>query len=88
LRYKGSYIDGRYFGDLNKFDTITFQPGYEKFISGFEDAVLTMNNKGKAKVIIPYYNAYGKSGRSDSYGSVSIPPYTSLCYEIEIISVK
>lgn len=87
LRYKGSYIDGRYFGDKNKYDTLNFVAGAGRLIPGFEDAVLAMNKKTKARVVIPYYNAYGVGGKIEN-GIIHIPFYTSLFYEIEIITVK
>lgn len=89
LRYIGRYSDGRYLSNKNTFDTITFKTGKEAVIEGFEDVVSHLQNKAKAKCVIPYYNAYGAEGFSNSStGQILIPLYTSLYYEIEILTVN
>ena len=38
---------------------------------------------GKAKLIIPYYQAYGKNGRPGA-----IPPYSDLVFDIEVVDLQ
>jgi FKBP-type peptidyl-prolyl cis-trans isomerase len=38
---------------------------------------------GKAKLIIPYYQAYGKQGRPGA-----IPPFSDLVFDIELMDKK
>jgi FKBP-type peptidyl-prolyl cis-trans isomerase len=37
---------------------------------------------GKAKLVIPYFQAYGKMGRPGA-----IPPYSDLVFDIEIVNL-
>jgi len=52
----------------------------------FYEALTKMKRKGKAKVFVPYYNAYGANITYNSTtGQIVIPPYSNLMYDIEFL---
>ena len=55
----------------------------QKMISGFEEGIGMLGKGGKAKLIIPYFQAYGKDGRPGA-----IPPYSDLVFDVEIITLE
>jgi len=61
---------------------LTFTAGAGQLIAGFEETVLKMKVGEKAKAILPYTIAYGTAGNS------SIPGYTPLYFEIEVVSAQ
>jgi len=62
--------------------TSSYFAGSGNLISGFEEAVMKLRIGEKASIILPYKIAYGTSGNS------SIPGYSPLYFEIEIISAQ
>lgn len=60
----------------------TFITGTSQVIKGFEEAVLKMRLNEKAKIILPSSIAYGANGNS------TIPGYSPLYFEIEVVFVK
>ncbi len=62
--------------------TLTFTAGAGQLIPGFEETVLKMRVGEKAKAILPYNIAYGTAGNS------SIPGYSPLYFEIEVVSAQ
>ncbi|MEY2940852.1 MAG: hypothetical protein RJA67_537 [Bacteroidota bacterium] len=61
---------------------LTFTAGAGQLIPGFEETVLKMKVGEKAKAILPYTIAYGVAGNS------SIPGYSPLYFEIEVVSAQ
>jgi FKBP-type peptidyl-prolyl cis-trans isomerase len=61
--------------------TLTFVPGTGNLIAGFEEGVLKMRVGEKAALILPSKIAYGVNGNS------TIPPYSPLYFEVEIVGV-
>lgn len=62
--------------------TLTFTTGSGQLIAGFEEAVLKMKVGEKAKAILPYTIGYGTNGNS------TIPGYSPLYFEIEVVSAQ
>jgi FKBP-type peptidyl-prolyl cis-trans isomerase len=62
--------------------TLVFTAGAGQLIPGFEETVLKMKVGEKAKAILPYTIAYGVAGNS------SIPGYSPLYFEIEVVSAQ
>lgn len=54
----------------------------QKMIPGFEEGIAMLGKGGKAKLFIPYFQAYGASGRG------TIPPYSDLVFDIEIMNIE
>ncbi|MFM7466449.1 MAG: FKBP-type peptidyl-prolyl cis-trans isomerase, partial [Crocinitomicaceae bacterium] len=78
LRTDGKKFDSSY--DRNQ--PMPFKYLEQRMISGFEEGVALIGQGGKAKIIIPYYQAYGAQGRPGT-----IPPYSDLVFDIEILSI-
>ena len=96
IRYTGYFLDGTVF-DSNidpDSDLFRFVVGSERVIPGFEIAVLQMQQGEKGTVIIPSRAAYGESVVAlpyeiveETFGS-TIPPYSILRFDLEVISVQ
>lgn len=91
---KGAPVSLHYLGtfrrDGKKFDSsydrnmpMDFQFQVNRMIPGFEEGIAMLKKGGKAKLIIPYYQAYGPNGRPGA-----IPPYSDLVFDIEIVDVQ
>jgi len=91
IAYKGYLTDGRVFDQ-------TVGENYYQFVVG-DYAAETSPIRGwhlglerfkegeKGRLIIPYILAYGAYGKYTSLGNVSIPPYETLVFDVEVISV-
>ncbi|MBI1838295.1 MAG: peptidylprolyl isomerase [Flavobacteriia bacterium] len=79
LRYDGKKFDASY----DRGAPMHFVYKVNSMIGGFEEGMAMLGKTGKAKLIIPYFQAYGKQGRPGA-----IPPFSDLIFEIEIIDVK
>lgn len=91
---KGDKLSVHYTGtfrkDGSKFDSsvdrgkpMDFQYKVQRMVPGFEEGLGMLGKGGKAKLIIPYYSAYGAKGRPGA-----IPPYADLVFDIEIVDLK
>ena len=85
VHYKGTF---RKSGD--KFDSsydrntpMDFQYKVQRMVTGFEEGIGMIAKGGKAKLIIPYYAAYGAQGRPGA-----IPPYSDLVFDIEMVNLE
>lgn len=54
----------------------------QRMVPGFEEGLSMIGKGGKAKVFIPYYQAYGAKGRPGG-----IPPYSDLVFDLEIVNL-
>jgi FKBP-type peptidyl-prolyl cis-trans isomerase FkpA len=79
--YKGMLLNGQVF-DENQKEGYDVTVGLGQVIPGWETMLLQMKEGQKVKAIIPWEQAYG--GR----GSGPIPPFSTLMFEMEVISVK
>jgi len=91
---EGSKVSLHYVGtfraDDKKFDSsrdrnqpMDFNFKKQRMIAGFEEGIGLLGAGGKAKLFIPYFQAYGKGGRPGA-----IPPYSDLIFDIEVLSVE
>lgn len=85
LHYNGTLrLDGKKFdSSYDRNQPMPFKYLENRMIPGFEEGVGLIGIGGKAKLIIPYYQAYGAQGRPGV-----IPPYSDLVFDIEILSIK
>lgn len=91
--YTGYLLDGTIFDSSNKeiaaqngleeHDPIEFVVGMANLIKGWDDGLMDMPQGTKAKLIIPSDLAYGAKGSGEM-----IPPYATLVFDVEILSVK
>mgnify|MGYP000944877274 CR=1 FL=1 len=85
LHYAGTFRkDGAKFdSSYDRGQPMDFQYQLQRMIPGFEEGIGMLKKGGKAKLIIPYYQAYGPGGRPGA-----IPPYADLVFDIEIVNVS
>jgi FKBP-type peptidyl-prolyl cis-trans isomerase FkpA len=101
--YKGYYLSKEVFDENLEGDTFDFKLGTNSVVQGFEQAVRSMQIGEKALFILPSQLAYGRSGvfaypraLFDDFkrgGLISataspIPPFSTLVFEIELVSKK
>ena len=82
VHYRGTFPDGREFDSSHKRGQPTEFP-LNRVISCWTEGVQRMKPGGKARLTCPPSIAYGERG----VGGV-IPPYATLHFEIELVSVK
>ena len=91
VAYKGYLIDGRVFDQSADGTYYEFKVGdYEAEASPIKSWHLGLEKfkEGeKGRLIIPYLLAYGANGKYTSMGNVAIPPYETLVFDVEVISV-
>lgn len=89
----GNNVSVHYIGELsdgNKFDSsydrnqpIDFKLGNRMVIPGWEEGIALLNKGAKAKLIIPYWLAYGAEGRPPV-----IPAKATLIFTTELVDIK
>ena len=84
VHYKGTFrADGKKFdSSYDRGQPMDFQYQVQRMIQGFEEGLGMIGKGGKAKLIIPYYQAYGPNGRPGA-----IPPYSDLVFDIEVVDL-
>jgi FKBP-type peptidyl-prolyl cis-trans isomerase FkpA len=85
INYTGSFLDGRKFETTFGKVPLDFTVGEQyQVIKGLETGITLMREGDKAKFIIPSQLAYGEKGSSTGI----VPPYATLIYEVELLTVK
>jgi len=85
VHYRGTFRhDGKQFdASYDRGMPMDFSYKVNRMIPGFEEGLGMLGKGGKAKLIIPYFQAYGKNGRPGA-----IPPYSDLVFDIEIMNIQ
>jgi cyclophilin family peptidyl-prolyl cis-trans isomerase len=85
VHYRGTFrADGKQFdASYDRGQPMSFSFIDQKMIPGFEEGIAMIGKGGKAKLFIPYFQAYGKNGRPGA-----IPPYSDLVFDIEIVDLQ
>jgi peptidyl-prolyl cis-trans isomerase A (cyclophilin A) len=85
IHYRGTFRkDGKQFdSSYDRNMPMDFQYKVQRMIPGFEEGISMLKKGGKARLIIPYYQAYGATGRPGA-----IPPYSDLVFDIEIVNAS
>lgn len=85
IHYRGSFLsDGKQFdSSYDRGQPMEFTYKVNRMIPGFEEGLGILGKGGKAKLIIPYFLAYGKDGRAGA-----IPPYSDLVFDVEVINLQ
>jgi FKBP-type peptidyl-prolyl cis-trans isomerase len=86
VHYEGRFLNGKFFDSTRqRKEPFQFVYGQQwQVIKGMEDAIGLMHEGEKALFIMPSEMAFGESGSSTGI----IPPFTSLIYEVELLSVN
>ena len=82
VQYKATLENGQEVDSYGNGRPSDFYIGVGSLIKGFEDGVMTMKVGGKRRLIVPPHLAYGAEGRP------SIPPNSTLIFEVELLGVK
>jgi len=86
VRFKGSLqSNGQVFQDntnTKKDQALTFKVGVGQGVKGLDEAITTMSEGEKARIVIPAEHAYGKKGKTGV-----IPPNETLIFEIDVEKV-
>lgn len=80
VKYRGYLMNGKVF-ESNQ-DGYTFILGSKEVIAGWNEGIKLMREGGRFKFIIPPHLAYGGSGAD------IIPPFTTIIFDIDLISVE
>lgn len=89
IAYKGYLLDGRIFDERTIDNPYQLKAGNVEVIKGWELGLLKLKEGEKARFVIPYQLAYKENGREDrNTGLRTIPPYETLFFDIEILSVS
>jgi peptidylprolyl isomerase len=84
VHYTGKLIDGKTFdSSIPRNQTFEFQVGTGQVIEGWDMGLPLMHVGEKGILYIPSYRGYGERG-----AGASIPPYSILIFEIELIEIK
>lgn len=80
--YEGTLIDGTKFdSSYDRGQTATFP--LNQVIAGWTEGLQLMKEGGKYRFFIPYELGYGERG-----AGASIPPFSTLIFDVELVSVK
>lgn len=86
VHYEGRFLNGKFFDSTRqRNEAFQFVYGQQwQVIKGMEEAIGIMHEGEKALFIMPSELAFGQTGSSTGI----IPPFTSLIFEVELVSVK
>ena len=85
--YKGTYYDGTVFDSGSGGNDIPMEFSLSSVVRGFSFALQNMVVGDKWEVWIPYYLGYGAGGLQDYYYQTVIKGYTTLVFEVELVSI-
>jgi cyclophilin family peptidyl-prolyl cis-trans isomerase len=84
VHYLGTFENGDKFdSSYDRNDPIEFPLGNKMVIPGWEEGIALLNTGAKARLIIPYWLAYGENGRPPV-----IPAKATLIFETELVEIK
>lgn len=84
VHYTGMLTDGSVFDTSHKRgQPISFPIGAGRVIKGWDEGIALLGIGGKAKLIIPYFLAYGDAGRPPV-----IPPKATLIFDVELVGIN
>ena len=81
VHYTGKFVDGSAFDSSVGGAPVEFP--LNRVISGWTEGLQLMREGETAELVIPYDLGYGEQGSGRS-----IPPYSTLVFEVELLAVK
>lgn len=82
VHYKGTLLDGTKFdSSYDRAQPFEFILGMGQVIKGWDEGITLMQEGGKATLILPQHLAYGERQAG------SIPPFSTLIFEVELIEI-
>lgn len=89
IHYVGRLVDGTVFdSSYDSGEPIEVVLGGGDVIAGWDQGLLGVKAKEKAKLVIPPEFAYKEGGFPDGRGGYIIPPNATLIFEIEVVSLE
>jgi FKBP-type peptidyl-prolyl cis-trans isomerase len=83
VHYTGTFLDGTKFdSSVDRGQPFEFTLGQKQVINGWDEGIAMMRKGGKAILVVPSHIAYGPQGRG------SIPPFSTLVFEVELIDFE
>jgi FKBP-type peptidyl-prolyl cis-trans isomerase len=83
VHYDGFLMNGTKFdSSRDRGQAYSFRVGTGRVITGWDEALLTMKKGEKRTLLIPWWLAYGDTGKG------SIPPKAMLRFEVELIDIR
>jgi peptidylprolyl isomerase len=84
VHYTGTLTNGTVFDSSYKRNApIEFPIGAGRVIKGWDEGIALLSKGGKAKLIIPYFLAYGEQGRPPV-----IPAKATLLFDVELVDFR
>ncbi len=84
VHYSGYLADGKMFdSSVERGEPIEFPLGQGQVIPGWEEGIALMNVGDKFRLVIPYFLAYGETGRPPI-----IPEKAELTFDVELVGVE
>ncbi len=87
VAYKGYLMDGRVFDERTASDAVEFKVARDEFAARWDLVLPRLHVGEKATFIFPYQMGYGEAGNVIN-GVRTIPPYETLLFDVEIISME
>lgn len=82
VNYRGYLVDGTKFNDGT---AITMY--LSNTIPGWQQALSQMRQGSSWRIYIPYAEGYGDEGSQDSRQNFTVPPYSTLIFDIDLLDV-
>ncbi len=84
VHYTGKLLDGTVFdSSVERGEPFGFVLGQGRVIKGWDEGIALMREGGKATLIIPSSLGYGSRGAGNR-----IPPFSTLVFDVELVSVE
>ncbi len=84
VKYSGWLVDGTQFDYT---DSLGVSFYLSDVIEGWQEVMSRMPQGSYWRIYIPHEKAYGASGSKGLYGNFSVPPYSTLIFDIDLMEV-
>jgi peptidylprolyl isomerase/FKBP-type peptidyl-prolyl cis-trans isomerase FklB len=86
--YTGALINDYIFGRAEHPDQFPVEFAVKNVVDGWKTALQQMHEGDRWEIWIPQQLGYGTYAQSNSAGVVSIPAYSTLIFEVEVVKVS